>query len=85
MQLVGRMWRLSCGQPADQGAELVLPALCNGILDHRPIVTEVVGDLDGAGKLDLLVPTVGREGHPAQLMSDERNTAILQRIQTDLT
>ncbi len=77
MELVGRVGRLGRGQPADQSAELVLPALCDGILHHRPMVAEVVGDLDSPCELDLLVAAVGREGHAAQLVADEGHTAIL--------
>ena len=80
MELVGRVGRLCRGQPADQGAELVLPALGDDILHHGSVVAEVVGDLDGAGKLDLLVAAVGREGHAAQLVADEGHAAILQGI-----
>ena len=77
MELVGRVGGLGRGQPADQRAELVLPALRDGILHHGAVVAEVVGDLDGAGELDLLVAAVGREGHAAQLVADEGHTAIL--------
>ena len=80
VELVGRVGRLCRGQPADQGAELVLPALGDDILHHGSVVAEVVGDLDGAGKLDLLVAAVGREGHAAQLVADEGHAAILQGI-----
>ena len=76
---------LGRGQPPDQGTELILPALSYGILYHRSMVTEVVGDLDSTGKLDLLVSTVGREGHAAQLVANEGNTAILQGIWGYLT
>lgn len=77
VELVGGMWRLGRGQSVHQSAELVLPALGNDVLHRRPMVAEVVGDLDRTGKLNLLVTTVGRERHAAQLVSDEGHAAIL--------
>lgn len=79
VELVGRVRCLSCGQPANQSTELILPVFCDDILHHRSMVTEVVGDLDSTSELDLLVSTVGQEGHAAQLVADEGHTAILWR------
>lgn len=77
MELVGCVGRLGSGQPADQGAELVLPALSDGILHYRSMVAEVVGDLHRTGEFDLLVAAVRRERHTSQLVADERHAAIL--------
>lgn len=77
VQLVGGVGSLGRGQSVHQSAELILPALGDDILHRGPMVAEVVGDLDGTGELDLLVTTVGRERHVAQLVSNEGHTAIL--------
>lgn len=77
VELVGGVRRLGRGQSVHQSAELVLPALGDDVLHRGPMVAEVVGDLDGTGELDLLVTTVGRERHAAQLVSDEGHAAIL--------
>lgn len=79
MELVSCVRCLGCGQPADQGAKLVLPALCDDIRHQGSMVTEVVGDLDSTSELDLLVSAVRQEGNAAQLVADEGYTAILQR------
>lgn len=84
VELVGGVRRLGRGQPVRQGAELVFPALGDDVLHGGPVVAEVVGDLDGTGELDLLVATVGRERHAAQLVSDEGHAAILEEGQTAL-
>lgn len=77
VELVRCVGGLGCGQPANQGAELILPTLSDDILHHRSVVAEVVGDLDSAGKFDLLVTAIGGEGHATQLVANEGHTAIL--------
>lgn len=61
MELVRSLRCPSCRQLANQGTELIFPALSDNILHCRSIVSEIVGDLDGPSKLDLLVPSVRRE------------------------
>lgn len=59
VELIRQVRHLGCREPADECAELIFPMLGDDILHHRSMVTEVVGDLNSAGKLDLLVTTVG--------------------------
>lgn len=59
VQPLGAVGGFGGGQPTDQGAEFILPAFRDGVLHHGAVVAEVVGDLDGAGELHLLVAAVG--------------------------
>lgn len=60
--------------------ELILPLFPDEVLGGRAVGLEVVGDLNGSGRLDPLVLAVGHFHYPAQLMSNKTVPPILENM-----
>lgn len=58
--------------------ELIFPLLPYKVLGGRAIGLEVVGDLNGSGRLDPLIFAVWHFHYPSQLMSNKTVPAILE-------